>query len=161
MIETTRRVVLGGTAALLLQAIRDAVRGPEPVRAARRKAARRKRITFDITSSQFAADCVMAGGEFGEIAPGEYSCCFRGWCMFCSENTKTCRIACDTGVKCINGKQVPGGVTAALATAANQLPSAPESNAPPDAFPNGPPSGPPPGPGTVLDDDPEVVAESS
>ena len=48
MIETTRRVVLGGTAALLLQAIRDAVRGPEPVRAARRK-----RIKFDITGSQF------------------------------------------------------------------------------------------------------------
>jgi hypothetical protein len=68
-------------------------------------------------------------------------------------------IVCDAGVKCVNGKRLPGGVTAALAKAANQLPSAPETNAPPDAQPSGPPSGPPPSPGNVIDDDAEVVTE--
>jgi hypothetical protein len=151
MIETTRRVVLGGTAALLLQAIRDAVRGPEPVRAARRK-----RIKFDIPGSQFGYDCVMAGGDFTELGPGEYSCCFADWCMFCSDNTKTCRIVCDAGVKCIKPNRLPGNVGAALDKAVNQLPSAPGTDAPADA----PPIGSPPGPGNVIDDDPEVVTES-
>jgi hypothetical protein len=159
MIETNRRVVLGGAAALLLQAIRDAVRGPEPVRAARRKAARRKSIKFDISVSQFQDDCLQAGGEFSGHF-GEYSCCFPGWCMHCSTKTKTCRIVCDPGVKCPNSKRLPGGVTAALATAASQLPSAPDSNAPPDALPSGPPGGPPTGPGNAIDDDPPLVAQS-
>ena len=154
MIETNRRVVLGGTAALLVQAIRDAVRGPEPVRAARRK-----RVKFDITASQFRDDCKIAGGMFVDRGGGNYACCFTGWCMECSENTKICRIVCDPGVTCVNGNRLPGRVTPALVTAANQLPSAPESNAPPDALPSGPPSGPLPGPGTVIDD-PEVVAEA-
>ena len=157
MLETTRRVVLGGTAALLLQAIRDAVRGPEPVRAARRKAARRKRITFDITGSQFRDDCEIAGGNFTELGPGEYSCCYAHWCMFCSDNTKTCRIVCDAGVKCIKPNRLPGNVGAALDKAVNQLPSAPGADAPADA----PPIGSPPGPGNVIDDDPAPVAESA
>ena len=151
MMETTRRVVLGGTAALLLQAIRDAMRGPELVRATRRK-----RIKFDISGSQFGKDCVMAGGDFTELGPGEYSCCFAHFCMFCSDNTKTCRIVCDPGIKCVNGNRLPGRVTPALAKAVNQLPSGPETNAPPDA----PPIGSPPGPGNVIDDDPAPVAES-
>ena len=156
MIATNRRLVLGGTAALLLQVIRDAVRGPEPVRAARRKS-----IKFDISRSQFREDCLMGGGVFTDRGGGNYSCCFLGWCMECSEDTGRCRIDCDPGVKCINGNRLPGRVTPALATAVNQLPSAPETHAPPEALPSGPPSGPPPGPGTVIDDDPEVGAESS
>jgi hypothetical protein len=149
---------LGGTAALLLKAIHDAVRGPEQVRAARRKSARRKSVKFDISVSQFQDDCLEAGGEFSGHF-GEFSCCFPGWCMHCSTNTNTCRIVCDAGVKCVNGKRLPGGVTAALAKAANQLPATPETNAPPDAQPSGHPNGPPPSPGNVIDDDPEVVTE--
>jgi hypothetical protein len=152
MMVTNRRVVLGGTVALVIQAIRDAVGGPEPVRAKRRKA-----IKFDISVSQFQDDCLQAGGEFSGYF-GEFSCCFPEWCMRCSTASKTCRITCNSGKKCPNGKRGPGRVTAALAKAANQLPSAPASNAPPHAQPSGPPGGPPPGPGQVIDDDPQVGA---
>ena len=67
MIATNRRVVLGGTAALLLQVLRDAVHGPEPVRAARRKS-----VKFDITASQFRDDCKIAGGMFVDRGGGNY-----------------------------------------------------------------------------------------
>jgi hypothetical protein len=83
-------VILGGTAALLLQAICNAVRGPEPVRAGRRKG-RRKSVKFDISVSQFQDDCLEAGGSFSGHF-GEFSCCFPGWCQHCSKNTGRCKI---------------------------------------------------------------------
>src|SRR5262245_1042423 len=109
MSATNRRVVLGGTAALLLQAIRDAVHGPAPVRAARRK-----RVKFDITAGQFRDDCKIAGGMFVDRGGGKYACCFTGWCMECSEVTGTCRVVCDPGVTCINANRLPGNVEAAF-----------------------------------------------
>ncbi|MDF3042502.1 MAG: hypothetical protein K0Q71_5208 [Thermomicrobiales bacterium] len=91
MIRVDRRVALGGTAALLVQIIRDAVRGPEPARAGRRKR-RRKSVKFDISASQFRDDCLVAGGEFADWGDGEFSCCFPGWCQHCSKNTGRCKI---------------------------------------------------------------------
>jgi hypothetical protein len=94
---------------------------------------------------------------FVDRGGGNYACCFTGWCMECSETTKTCRIVCDPGVKCIKANRLPGHVGAALDKAVNQLPSPPATDAPAEA----PPIGPPPGPGHVIDDDPAPVAESA
>jgi hypothetical protein len=91
----SRRVVAQGLFAAVvgipaLGGLDDAVRGPEPVRAGRRKG-RRKSVKFDISVSQFQDDCLEAGGSFSGHF-GEFSCCFPGWCQHCSTNTGRCKI---------------------------------------------------------------------
>ena len=95
----SRRVVAQGLFAavvgiLALGGLDDAVRGPEPVRAGRRKGRRKGRrgsVKFDISVSQFQEDCLEAGGSFSGYF-GEFSCCFPGWCQHCSKNTGRCKI---------------------------------------------------------------------
>jgi hypothetical protein len=117
MCGASRRHVLSGLLAGIGLAVTREMQ-PQPA-----SAARSKPVKFDISGSQFAEDCRLAGGEFVDWGGGEYTCYFNGWRMDCSKVTGRCRITCDPGVKCVSSKRLPRNVAAALNKAAAQIPA--------------------------------------